>query len=554
MLAVTAALIFHETRGTTIWFDEWSWVLDRRGSGLGTLLEPHNGHFSLVPVLLYKALFATAGIDDYTPYRVMVVAGHLGCAVLLYAYAAPRIGPFAALLPTALLLLLGPAWQNFVWPFQIAWLISLAAGIGALLALDHGDRRGDAVACALLALALASSGIGIAIGAGLVVEVLWRRRPVWVVAAPVALYGLWWLVYQDTDFFRHNVTVAPQFAAEAAGGALAAVAGLTEARPDANGVLIDAGAALAWGRPLFLAAVAVLIWRLAALRPVPVRVFTLLAMAAAFWLLGGLQRAQISSPDASRYLYVGALFVLLIVVELVRGVRVGRWVAGLMVALTSLAVVSNVGDLRAGARNVRSQADDTRADLAALVLARDNLPPDYLAAGFPGVPFVEIDPHEYFAAARELGSVADSTAELAAAPEQARLVADGELANIEQLVPRPTTERPGATPPAVDVVTAGQVRTHGGCVNFRPDAAVPGGAAPELQVTLPAGGLLLTAQGGRAGVSVRRFAATFPRDPSAWLTPGSPAVLRPRADRAPQPWHVRLTPEARVSACGLRTG
>ena len=166
MLAVTAAVILHETRGTTLWTDEWTWALDRRNDGLGTLLEPHNGHFSLVPLLLYRALFATVGIDDYVPYRVMVVIGHLGCAGLLFAYARRRIGPLAALLPTAVLLMLGPAWQNFLWPFQIAWLISLAAGLGALLALDRGDRRGDAVACALLALALASSGIGIAIARG----------------------------------------------------------------------------------------------------------------------------------------------------------------------------------------------------------------------------------------------------------------------------------------------------------------------------------------------------------------------------------------------------
>ena len=41
--------------------------MDRRGSSLGTFLEPHNGHFSLVPIVLYKVLFATAGLDDYAP-------------------------------------------------------------------------------------------------------------------------------------------------------------------------------------------------------------------------------------------------------------------------------------------------------------------------------------------------------------------------------------------------------------------------------------------------------------------------------------------------------
>jgi hypothetical protein len=551
MMAATAVLVFHETRDTTLWTDEWGWVLDRRS---GSLLEPHNGHFSLVPLLLYRALFATVGIDDYAPYRVMVIIGHLACAGLLYAYARRRIGPLAALLPTAVLLVLGPAWQNFLWPFQIAWLISLAAGLGALLALDRDDGRGDAVACVLLAPALASSGVGIAIAAGVVVEVLWRRRAAWVVVAPLAVYALWWLVYQDTDFWRHNVVVAPQFAADAAGGAVAVVAGLTEGHLDANGSLVDAGAALVWGRPLACAAAAALIWRLAALRTVPVRVLALLAIAATFWLLGGLQRAQISSPDSSRYLYVGALFLLLLAVELVRGVRVSFGIAALLVALTGIVVVSNLGDLRAGARNLRAQADFARADLGALELARARVIPGYHAVRFPGIPFVEIDADEYFAAARDLGSPAYTPAELATASEPARLAADAEVANIERLVPRRSIEKPGATAPEVDAVTGGQVRIDGGCLRFRPDLVTPAGTTAELQVTLPAGGLLMTADRGRVTLALRRFAITFPRDGAARLTPGGSAVLRPGSDRATQPWHVRLVPEAGVKVCGVRTG
>ena len=290
LLLFTAAVVLRETRDTTLWGDDMGWALNRRS---GSLLRPHNGHFSLIPLLLYRALFATAGLTDYLPYRVMITVGHLAVGALLYVYARRRIGPIAALLPTAVLLTLGPAWQNFLWPFQIAWLISLSAGLVALLALDREDRRGDTVACAALAVAVASSGVGIAVAAGVVVDVIGRRRPLWVIAAPLALYAVWWLIYQDSDFFRHNVVVAPQFAADAAGGAVATVLGLTEGRLDANGGLVDAGAALVWGRPLVLAAALVLVWRLAALRPVPVRVLALLVSAVAFWLLGGLQRAQI---------------------------------------------------------------------------------------------------------------------------------------------------------------------------------------------------------------------------------------------------------------------
>jgi hypothetical protein len=549
LLVLTAAVVLRETRDTTLWFDEWGWALDRRHS---SLLESHNGHFSLIPLLIYRALFATAGMTDYLPYRVLVVIGHLSVAALLFIYARRRIGPLAALLPTAVLLTLGPAWQNFLWPFQIAWLISLSAGLVALLALDRGDRRGDAVACAGLAVALASSGIGVAIAAGLVVDVVGRRRPLWIVAAPLAMYALWWLGYQETEFFAHNVVVAPQFAADAASGAVATVVGLTEAHFDANGVLADAGATLFWGRPLLLVAVLLLIWRLAALRPVPVRVLALLASAAAFWLLGGLQRAQFGSPDSSRYLYVGALFVLLLAVELVRGVRAGRELAALAVVLTGVVVVANLGDLRAGGRYLRSQASLARADLGALELARGDVQPGYDAVAFPGIPFVELHADRYFAAARALGSPAYSPSQLAGASEQGRLAADVEIATIQGIAPKPSAARAGTTPPQVDAVTGGRVRTGGGCVRFTPDATTLAGTVPELQVTVPDSGLLMTAEGGPAGFSLRRFAATFPVEPTARLAPGGSSELRPGEDRASQPWHVRLKPEAGASACGLR--
>src|SRR5439155_13023036 len=66
LLVAGAVVLLHQIRGTTFWFDEWVWVAERHGSGLHSLLEPHNEHFSLVPVAIYKLLFATAGLDHYT--------------------------------------------------------------------------------------------------------------------------------------------------------------------------------------------------------------------------------------------------------------------------------------------------------------------------------------------------------------------------------------------------------------------------------------------------------------------------------------------------------
>jgi len=476
LLVVAAAFLWHETRGTTLWFDEWQWALYRRENDVGTFLEPHNEHLSLVPLAIYRLLFATAGLTDYAPYRALVIGGHLACVVLVFVYARRRVGSLAALLPAVVLLFLGPGWQNILWPFQIGWLISLGAGIGALLMLDRADRLGDAAACALLALSIASSGLGIPIAAGVAVELLWARRGLrsaWIVGAPLAAYALWWLVYQESEFIRHNLVVAPGFAADSAAATLSALVGLT------GPTLDEQGETLGWGRPLAVLAAGILIWRVAALGPVPARALALLVILLSFWLLTGLRRAGISTPEEGRYLYVGALFVLLLAVELTRGVAPPRWAAALLACVAALAVLANLGDLRDGGRFLRSQAPAARADLGALELARPLLEPGFVASGFPGYPLIILRAGPYFAAAASWGSPAASAAELASAPEGARLVADGELTRIHEVALAPVGSDPAlGSPPAVDAATGGDLATRGACVTFRPAGArAPGGAS-----------------------------------------------------------------------------
>ena len=112
--------------------------------GLDALLAPHNEHLSLVPVLVFKALFSTVGIDAYVPYRVAGLVVHALVVVLLFVYARRRVGDLLALAAAAMILFLGHgAGTDVLWPFQIGFLGSLAAGIGALLALDRERRRGD---------------------------------------------------------------------------------------------------------------------------------------------------------------------------------------------------------------------------------------------------------------------------------------------------------------------------------------------------------------------------------------------------------------------------
>jgi hypothetical protein len=64
-------------------------LLPFRRRGVDAYLEPHNEHLVLIPAALYKALFATVGLEPYWPYRLMVIGAHLASVALLFLVAPP---------------------------------------------------------------------------------------------------------------------------------------------------------------------------------------------------------------------------------------------------------------------------------------------------------------------------------------------------------------------------------------------------------------------------------------------------------------------------------
>jgi hypothetical protein len=542
-----------QTRGTTFWADEWNWILTRRGGGIGTFLDPHNEHLSLVPVTIYKILFATVGLRHYWPYRGVLIALDLTCAFLVFCYARSRIGNYFALLAAALILFFGAGWQDILWPFQIAWLSAIAAGIGALLALDRRDRIGDVAACVLLGVSLASAGPGLAVAIGLVVDVALRRRPrnLWIVAIPIALYGLWWIGYQHTIFSAHALLLLPTFVLDAAAGAITALAGLSNLD-----VFHGTGLFLNWGPPLLLVAATALAWRLYRLGRVPSRVWTLLTMPLAFWILTGVGRAYVTvgplvitaTGYESRYLYVSAVFLVLLGSEVARGLSASllvRLAAGVLVVA---AVVSNLGPLRQATTLLRTQAQLTQAQLGTLNLSRPVVKPNYVSNGFI---FGIVTAADWFATEKQLGSGPAATpAQIAALPGFAQQAADSQLIKIQQLQLHGVTTPPAlGTAPKVEGYQSGTVSVTGPCVTYRPAPFTPAAATNALQLEMPPAGLLLDTGRGPAAVGVRRFSGSFAG--LGTLSAGARATLRVAPDLAPQPWHVQMTGNGPLTACGL---
>lgn len=551
LLIAAAVFLFYETRGTTFADDEWTWIFQRRGSGVHTFLDPHNDHLSLIPVSIYKLLFATAGLRTYTPYRVIVIGAHLCCVVLVFLYATRRVGPYFALLAAAVILFFGPGWQEFLWPFQVAWLIAIAAGIGALLMLDREDRVGNIGACVLLGVALASAGPGVAIAIGLVVEVLLRRRgrDLWIVAAPITVYALWWATYQQR-VYSSPASLVPGFVFRAAAGALSSLAGLSGAN-----ALTNSGHFVGPGVPLLVIAVLLLAWRLHRVGYVPPRLLTLCVMALSFWITAGVGRASLklgaliltATGDESRYLYISGILILLIGIEAARGVSASTWVRALAGVAVLAAVYSNLSSLRHGAQAQRAEGQLDKASLGTLEMTRSIVNPDFAPVGFV---FGIVKAGEYLAAVRALGSPAASATQIAALPDSIRVAVDNQLIRIHQvsLKPVPAVTISPRTPPDVDSVAYGTITTPGACVRYR-HVPSPSSPAGGLVLTLPVTGLLLTANGTSAGVAIRRFADQV--QPIGTLADGVPAILRITPDFALRAWHIRIGTAGRVTACRL---
>ena len=76
----------------TFFFDDWEFLLHRRGTSAGAFLDPHFSHIALAPVSIYKLLLATFGMESALPFQVASTLVFLLSAVLLFVYLRRRVG------------------------------------------------------------------------------------------------------------------------------------------------------------------------------------------------------------------------------------------------------------------------------------------------------------------------------------------------------------------------------------------------------------------------------------------------------------------------------
>jgi hypothetical protein len=530
LISVVVLLVL--VRHLSYFGDSWEFLMNRRHLTADAVFEPHAEHIVPLQVLVTQLLLHVFGMTSPMPEYVLLALGVAATAVLLYIYVARRIGRWPALFAALLLLFLGPAYEVLLWSFEIEYVGSMLFGLAMLLALERRDRRGDVIACLALICCFGFSSLGIAFTIAGIVAILlgprssWRERA-FVVVIPIVLYALWWIGWghnAESHFSIHNLLASPRFVAEVAAVGVGSLSGLGTDPTTLSAEPI-------WGRTLLVAllvAFGVLIHRRKRVDPI---VWPVVAAAVANWFLTAFNEIPGREPTASRYMYVSAIFIMMIVAGLLRGTRIGKRALIVAAIVVALVIAPNLVVLHKGREFFAESTIYTRSDTAALEIARPTVRPGFnLSNEVAGIPtLVNINAKQYFEAVDEFGSPAYSEAELAAAGEQGRRQADIVLS---KALPISTVTHEG-----------GYDASLGGCVQA--------GGGQQVEAQLTAGRWRIEVPPGTEGTpSLRRFAegehpVVLPAVPG-----GSEQVVTIPADESSRPWYLYVESTEPVSVCG----
>ncbi|MEX2255527.1 MAG: hypothetical protein WEC34_08815 [Acidimicrobiia bacterium] len=432
VLAIAAAVVVDAGRGTTFFFDEWIWIMQRRSPGATSLLEPFNNHLMALPIATYQLLFRVFGLDSQAPYRLLLLAGHLATCGLLYVYLRRRLGWVVALGGAAALAFFGYTWAVIIWPISLGWVYATTAGIAALLLLDRDTRRSDIGACAALLIGVLSSGIAVPFVLGMTVELGMRRtwRRIYVALVPLVVFGTWYLAYSTGTNDRGSVGQILEFAENVLAQTVGTLLGVDDRGTAAHVVFA-------------VVVVAVIALWFVLGRPHSPRFVGLVTALVAFTALLSYSRA--TSGLTTWHSYAAAVFVLLVLGELLKGRSLGAIATVAISAVVVWSIVWNIGQLHDGSDLQRFRADQMRAQLTAVDLAGPLMDPDYR----PGPLFLETHAGPYLEVAEQYGTPAYTVEELQDAPAHARQAADVALVEGIGIELEPATPIAGASCAAI---------------------------------------------------------------------------------------------------------
>jgi hypothetical protein len=346
------------------WFirDDWAFVITRNHirEQVGWdewLLLPTIGHWMTVPLLVYRAIEVTFGIDSYWPFLIVNMTVHVGIVLAVRALCRRTlVHPWTTTLVCSGLLVFGAGWENIVFAIQITYGLSLLAFLLHVLLVDHdGPPDGRDVAGAGLALVgVMSSGFGPFFLVGIAALLALRRR--WLALAiatiPQGLALAWWWLAWGRDSPEPSTggssAMVPAYAMRGVVSMFESLAGVPGLGPVAA-----------------VAALGVALWRGQGWR-VQSLLLTLWLTAAAMYVGLGTQRVGFGIENAaiSRYQYMGAMLLVppfaLAVDQLRRISAEAVWVGRVVLVA---ALVLNLGSLRTNSSEWALRAADERRTL-----------------------------------------------------------------------------------------------------------------------------------------------------------------------------------------------
>ena len=343
LVAATAWWYYRISSRRFFAYDDW--LVARRPSNLGDLLEHHNNHFSLIPLAVWKALFNVFGLETYVPFRLIGISSFVGLVVALYLLARTRLGDVPGALVAVSVLWIPTLPMT---PFMFNFHLPLACAVACAWALPAVGRWADGVLLAALSVALATSSVGVAVAGACAVHAGlsgFKPRRWAVIAIPTLAWIVWWLTmgvrpgvppgYELT--FRGIVRLCLE-------GVLSSFAALAGAS-DVIGACLAVAFGLLFG------------WRLARDWAAFKSQLAWVTALGVWWWGVVSTRGSLGDPsDVPRYHYVSAVFIVLAALPVRRLPAVARMARSpaafaFVAVAVPLAIWANHDDIRVTSRN-----------------------------------------------------------------------------------------------------------------------------------------------------------------------------------------------------------
>lgn len=366
--------------GRDQWFigDDWDIIVPRADPDM---MQPHVGHWNVLPALAFHGIRNLLGIDSYLPFLALALVAHFVVAHLIWRILV-RIGVHAwlAVMLAATVVFFGGGADNILWAFQFGFMGAIACGLAVVLLFDAASLRPMRVllivVLSVAAPMLSGSGLPVLAAAFIVgvVRVGWLRTV--AVLAPAGLSYLAWYF----SYGVHGGTASapfhglPTLISAVRYAVTMLVGGLGLAFPVVWLGIVPALAVIAW----FF----VTVWRGIRSRAAPA--YALVIGALLFVLLTTYSRMALGIESAVARRYTYALFVeLLPALGLMLGwllARGPRWrIAVLSIALLFFAWNAALLGFTAISEGKRESAMKARADWLLVQVVADPSNPHLLA-------------------------------------------------------------------------------------------------------------------------------------------------------------------------------